>query len=701
MVITFANFGGVLTSETKAKPYTRLRIAEPKDGAKYKTTFGERSACFINGLLAYKHLDWQNQKRLYITEGEKKAFVACRQGVPTIGVSGIYNIAKKEKDAAGEVLSLSSVRLLDDVIKRMPNLQDIVFLYDQDCRQGTQSRKANFVGSVITFAEHFAQSLPDATTWFAHINDESDWEAKGVDDLYLHFKKEAAKLTQDLLELKSGQYFKFVKVGKHDKRKLHRYFKHNPKSAKLNGLNKKDIGDAYYSGQFGDGMLLAQLCEGNYLYNATRKKWMAFRSGRWDAGDKYQLNPVGIVSKNLPEIYTSNISPDGEDAEKALVKRVKSLQTWGYAVNVTNYAQARVVVQADEMDRNPYLLNLQNGVYDLQKDQFRQHLATDRMALQAGVEFDSYAKEPYFFITFLEEVFEGDLELVAFTQKWLGLCLSGSVDWQAFVYAYGSGKNGKSKFFEFVRLLLGSYFVTIPSDLLINRGANSTDEYQRARFLGARLVLASELPKDRFMNESQVKDLTGGDQINARYIFGEPFSFSPSHKLAMFGNHKLVVKGQDNGIWRRIGLLPFTADFTHTAKNGDGMTKDFLAELPGVLNWCLDGYKRFLAEGLEKPSAMVRAVEEYKKESDVLGEFINDRLGKSLIGASVTLAEVYKEYVKHCQDSQEDPTIRNARHMASNLRERGFAVERGAGNKSVVLHTELITEFETKDNAPF
>ena len=141
----------------------------------------------------------------------------------------------------------------------------------------------------------------------------------------------------------------------------------------------------------------------------------------------------------------------------------------------------------------------------------------------------------------------------------VGFSLSGLCDLQALIFCYGSGANGKSTFFGVLREMLGDYYQGIQVETFLSKAFQSSSEpYELARVKGARMVVSDEVPEGRKLNESLVKNLTGGDQIHARNPYEKPFSFDPTHTLWMFGNHKPVISGMDHGIWRRIYLVPFT-----------------------------------------------------------------------------------------------------------------------------------------------
>jgi putative DNA primase/helicase len=162
-----------------------------------------------------------------------------------------------------------------------------------------------------------------------------------------------------------------------------------------------------------------------------------------------------------------------------------------------------------------------------------------------------------------------------------------------------------------------------------------------------RLVIASETDDSQRFDEARIKDLTGNDTISARHLYGNPFDFKPTHKLMMYGNHKPTVKGTDEGIWRRMRLIPF--DVTIPKEKVDPHLTDKLeAELPGILAWAVNGCLRWQSEGLEEPEIVRARTEEYRAENDTVQFFIEECcvVHPDAKVASSVLYERYQEWVK-------------------------------------------------------
>jgi putative DNA primase/helicase len=288
---------------------------------------------------------------------------------------------------------------------------------------------------------------------------------------------------------------------------------------------------------------------------------------------------------------------------------------------------------------------------------------------------------------FMATIFSGDAERVAFVQRALGYSLVTDVSGDSVFFCYGSGRNGKSTMFEVLRKIWGDYLVQLPIEALLsqNRGARDlTGSAEVTRLHGARIAWTSEIPEDRRLNEALVKDLTGGDTITARRLYQNPFTFSPTHKLWMTGNHQPEIRGIDEGIWRRIHLIPFDHQFPRDGEPSYRDRASVLAELetegPGILNWLLEGLQKYREQGLNPPAVVRRATEHYRKESDVLADFIEERCvqGPQL---TVTSADLWNAYVTFCSGGR--PAYSTKRALAAAMTQRGFQLHHTAKHRMI------------------
>ena len=252
-----------------------------------------------------------------------------------------------------------------------------------------------------------------------------------------------------------------------------------------------------------------------------------------------------------------------------------------------------------------------------------EHRREDRMTRRLAVDWVPGVEAPAF-EAFLARILP-DPAVRLFMQRWFGYTLLGLTDAQKIVFFYGLGRNGKSTLVEIVAWLLGSYAAAIPIESLIGahdrRGDAATPDL--VSIPGARMVRASEPQEGQRLNEALLKRLTGGEVIKIRKLHGEFIDVEPRFKLTISGNHKPAVRGTDEGIWRRLLLIPFEQQIP-LEEVDPALPERLRAEGPGILNWMIAGAQDFLARGLAEPEAVLVATAEFRADSDPLGRFLRE-----------------------------------------------------------------------------
>ncbi|MBA5606787.1 bifunctional DNA primase/polymerase [Duganella sp. FT3S] len=276
-----------------------------------------------------------------------------------------------------------------------------------------------------------------------------------------------------------------------------------------------------------------------------------------------------------------------------------------------------------KLDSDGFLLGVQNGYVNLKTGQFHAPDQSKLITQVAGASYQPEATCPQW-ITFLEQVMGGDMELVTYLQRLIGYSLTASLIEQCMGFGYGYGANGKSTFLNVTQSLMGDYGAQASGDLLLDRQRNSSGPSgDIASLRGKRFVAMSEVDEGRHFSEALVKSMTGGDPIVARHMYQSQFTFVPTHKMFVAGNHKPVIKGTDEGIWRRMRLIPFPVSFKKEDRDPNLESK-LKAELPGILNWAIRGCLDWQRHGLPIPTAVAAATAEYRSEMDVVGSWIRE-----------------------------------------------------------------------------
>jgi putative DNA primase/helicase len=328
------------------------------------------------------------------------------------------------------------------------------------------------------------------------------------------------------------------------------------------------------------------------------------------------------------------------------------------------------------MDANHYLLNVENGTLDLRTNTFMDHNSTDYLTKLAPVTFDSQAMCPKW-IAFVNKVFCNNQELIAFVQRLAGYSLAGVVSEHLLAICHGGGANGKTTFAETLRRLMGDYAQQTPSEMLLarnNRGSATPDE---ARLRGARFVVATELPEGRRLDENRVKTLTGGDTIVARRLYGDYFEFRPSHTLWAMTNYRPIIVGQDEGIWRRVLLVPFDYVFPVAERRAMGdVLEEFWEERSGILNWLLEGWRDYQQGGLRVPDIVWARSNDYREDMDELGAFLEECC-TSGPDDWATHAELVQVYLEWARQNGIEPV--GGRRLGQLLEDRGYTRIRAHG----------------------
>jgi len=454
---------------------------------------------------------------------------------------------------------------------------------------------------------------------------------------------------------------------------------------------KSELGNAHkFIKQYGDRV--------RYVY--TAKKWMYYDGTRWvyDTSGQVRRWAKACVISLLHD--AANYEDDNQ--RKAMVKHAMTSQSNKSITGMLTLAESEQPLQLDELDTNPWLLNVKNGTFNLETNTLQPHNRLDYISKIANVTYDPKATAPTW-DTFLAWATCDDAELATFLQRSIGYGITGVIRENAMFIPYGLGANGKSTLFTTLQNLLGDYAQSMKSESLMiqNRnggGANS----DIAALRGARFVVSSEGEENTRLAESLVKMLTGGDVMRARYLYGEEFDFFPSHKLFFFTNHKPVIRGTDNGIWRRMKLIPFNA-VIETQNQDTHLPVKLAKEGEGILNWIINGCQQWQQNGLGTSQAVTQATQGYRNEMDVMAAFLTDCCITTLRQAEAITGELYRSYVKWCEENGEHAM--SQRRFGGALKDRGFINQKGtAGIRKwigigLLNNDDKIYEKNTDNNA--
>jgi len=335
-------------------------------------------------------------------------------------------------------------------------------------------------------------------------------------------------------------------------------------------------------------------------------------------------------------------------------------------------SQPGIPVRPDQLDSDPWLLNVFNGTVELRQGaRLRPHERTDRITKLVSVNYVPEAPCPTW-LAFLERVLDGNRELIGFLQRFLGYSLTGRTDEQVIAIAHGAGANGKTTFMQAAKSILGDYGQSVPMDTFLVNKHVDTARPDLARLRGARLVAAVESDSGRRFAEGLVKMVTGQDTIVARRLYREHFEFAPQFKVIIGTNHRPAIRGTDEAIWRRIRLVPFTVTIPPEERDRD-LPDKLMTEREGILAWAIQGCLEWQRVGLGIPEDVRSATDQYREDMDLLGGFITEHCTVSR-DASATSGALYQAYIAWANQAGERPASRKAFGLA--LVERGFQPSR-------------------------
>lgn len=428
----------------------------------------------------------------------------------------------------------------------------------------------------------------------------------------------------------------------------------------------------------GNALRLMDLHREALRFIPETKCWLVWRDGAWTISADGGL--VRSLAANLDkQIYREG----GGNLQEAVhfakwARKSQARQTIVAAVSLLSDMPSMRVPVAD-INANPWLIGLDSGrqVLDLKTGATHPSQPGDLITKALGVTTLGQPDKAERWQDFLLQVFQGDRELIDWLQRWCGYLLTGSTSEHILLFGFGHGANGKSVFADLLRFIMGDYAVPIQTETLTEskRTAGSASP-DLAALVGARMAMATETEDGCALAESLVKSLVAGDALSVRHLYGTPFTFLPSFKLLMLGNHKPIIRGTDLGIWRRIRLVPFTRTFTPGERDPELINK-LKTEAPHILAWmvqgCIEWQRRRLSD---VPTIVAKQTEEYREEMDTLGQWLGDCcIVKPNVEAKC--GELYENYRTWATENGLRPCANRA--LGRRLSERGFGERKGTG----------------------
>ena len=379
-------------------------------------------------------------------------------------------------------------------------------------------------------------------------------------------------------------------------------------------------------------------------YLAPTSQWLIYREGRWATDQR------GVVMGWMVDtVRAIRDEADGldDDAAKRIFSWARSSESRARLESALKLAQTLpgIAMLPKDFDLDPALLNVRNGTLDLRTGSLREHRASDHLRRQVPVDYNPKARAPLF-DAFMRRV-QPDPATRDFIQRAAGYSATGATTEQKLLLLHSSGQSGKSTLVELLFDLFGEYASILPAEALVLRSADRIPN-DIARLEGARFVSVIEFDDSARLNERLVKQLTGGDTVTARFMRGEFFDFRPQCTIWVSSNHRPVVTGTDEGIWRRFLLVDFPVRIPDAERDDALGARIRAAELPGLLRWVVEGAVEWHRQGLNPPVSVLDATADYRSDSDVLGGFLDEECDVTP-EASVSKADLYYRYTEWCR----------------------------------------------------
>jgi putative DNA primase/helicase len=365
----------------------------------------------------------------------------------------------------------------------------------------------------------------------------------------------------------------------------------------------------------------------------TRGDWHIYKNGVWSKYDDFLfMQEIKALLETLEKSYGMEFSAYS-------------------ARSIISFIEAELSVNESEIDSDPNLINMSNGVFHIDTRMLMPHDSKYLLTTQLPFDYDSQAEAPiwqqYLESTFVHPIeedkpIETDNALISFLRQAVGYSLTLHTGREKTFWCIGEGSNGKGVLFHVLQKLVGQASIALD---LNNLTANA---YQLAMLAGKKIAFCTEADKDANMvNDGQIKALISGDEMMVRQIRERPFVLKNTAKLWWSMNNFPHVKDTSHGFWRRVMVLPFNRIFTEN-EAALGLKDALEAELSGIFNWAIDGLTSLEDDNWIMPKQIAQLTKRYKKESNIVELFIDDKCVLEK-GKKIKSSMLYNNYKTWCE----------------------------------------------------
>ncbi|WP_282169071.1 phage/plasmid primase, P4 family [Ruegeria atlantica] len=436
-------------------------------------------------------------------------------------------------------------------------------------------------------------------------------------------------------------------------------------------------------GDVWNGRKFAERHRSKVLFVSATGQWLSFNGVIWSV---CQVTEIERLAKNLSRdvLASTSASANGLNPLGA-TDYIKAATVHASLPRIRRiYESAKsepgiAVADPSVFDADPFLFAVANGVVDLRTGDLREAAPMDFLSKMGSVRFERGAEAPKF-LSFLRKIMP-DKEVRCFVQRAVGYMLTGSVVEEKVFFFWGNGANGKSVFGNVLASLMGDYAVSLGSSLVAKSKHDNEAERLKARLPGARLAQINELGQGDIWDDQRLKELASRERVSARYLHHEAFEFFPTHKLLIRGNYLPGAHDAGDGFWRRLVPVEFGVQIPEEERVPDLDSQIIGEELPGVLNWAIDGCVAWQRKGLKIPASIKAFSNLYRNETDVIGQWEAQHC-KRVASAVTGVGDLYASYRLFCLEDGLSPMSKN--QFSRLMTQRGLKRAPGTSVRRIV-----------------
>ena len=457
--------------------------------------------------------------------------------------------------------------------------------------------------------------------------------------------------------------------------------------------------------ELGNAIKLKDSCQGIMCYHLSTD-WCVWNGSMWEQNAKRLAMLLVMNQTDRLRDHASRLlqlAPKPEDPRKRSTwseeyERARNALAWAERsrsynnmANTLKAAESLLTIKdADDFDRDPWLLNTPDGIVDLRTNEIGD-CRVEEMCTMCTLLTPDFASPRPTWDEFLDRVTGGDKDFQRYLQEVAGMSLVGKVYEEGLVIVYGPGGNGKSTLFSVWQQLMGSYAGTVRNEVLMgNRNGNEVAGQNLLR--GKRLIITSELEESQVMQNSLLKRLTSRDKISANVKYHEPITFTPSHTLILHTNHLPRLRSVDGGTVRRIAVAPFETVIRTEERISDYAGLLIEKEGPQILAWMCEGAKRFWENHmtLKKPPVVQKATDDYINGEDLIQQFL-DEACEADPRSVISMPELKREFSKWA-DIYGMPDRYSPKQFTNEIEQHGFKTRVGRGRRREVIGIRTLPE---------